>query len=91
MCTPGEDIHSHFLLGTSPFPVRMCIPSEPHPHSRWECAFPVRHIPITGENAYSIVIHSHRKWGCALPEMYIITWNGDVPHQECTSSPEMGM
>ena len=43
----------HSRWGTFPFPVRMCIFGEAHPHSRWGCALPVRHIPILGEEMHS--------------------------------------
>ena len=35
------------------FPVRICIPGESSPHSRQGCAFPVRNIPIPGEDVHS--------------------------------------
>ena len=59
-------------------------------HSRWGYAFSVR-MCIPGET------HSHSRWGylfhddSSWPGMHILTGNGDVPHRECTSSPEMGM
>ena len=85
----GEDVHSRW--GTSPFPVRTCIPGEAHPHSRWGW------ITMKWTSSLGIGMclignaHHNRKWGCASPGMHILTGNGDVPHRECTSSPGMGI
>ena len=75
------------------FPVRMCIPSEAHPHSRWGTSpFSVRHIPIPGEA--HLHSRSHSQWGCLFHcdslfhsdssplGMHILTGNGDVAHSE---------
>ena len=46
------------------------------------CAFPVRYIPIPGEDVHSIVIYLHQ--GCtSSPGMHILTGNA-YPHRECT-------
>ena len=37
------------------------------------------------------MIHPHREWGCAAPGKHILTGNGDVTHQECSSSQGIGM
>ena len=79
-------------------PVRMCIPGEDesqwneHPHREWGyshrewgCPSPGMGMCFTG-NA-----HTHREWEYASPGMHILTRNGDVPHEECTSSPRMGI
>ena len=73
MYIPGEDVHSWW--GTAPFPVRICIPGEAHPHSRWGW--------ITVEETYSLGMHNltgngdvpHREWECASPGMNVLTWN----------------
>ena len=71
MCTTGE-AHPHSRWSTSTFSVRMCIPSE-DVHFRWVTSpFPVRHIPIPGENVNSIVIHPHQEWGCVSSGMHIV-------------------
>ena len=59
------DLHSWW--GISPFPVRMCIPGEAHPHSRWGYAFLMTHNPILSE---------------ASPRMHIFTGNGNVTDGE---------
>ena len=79
MCIPGEDINSRWGYA---FPVRMCILGESHPHSRWGCAFLVRHIPTPGEAS------PHSRWGCAFLFSHIAIPGEDVysimifPHWE---------
>ena len=80
----------HSRWGKSPFPMRMCIPGEAHPHSRWGwitmewasspgcISSPGMGMCLTGNGNVP-----HREWGCAC-----LTRNG-YPHRECTSSPRM--
>ena len=56
-----------------------------------ECAFPVSHIAIPGKDESQWNKHTYREWRCDSPGIHILTGNGDMPHQECTFSPGMGM
>ena len=98
---PGEE-SSTFSWGTFPFPVTH-IPI----HSEESSTFSVRPIPIPGEahphSWWGIInilseVHPHSRWGTSpfLVRMFILLWfiltgNGFMSHQECTSSPEIGM
>ena len=67
-----------------PLLMRMCIPNESHLWSLWGFTFPVRMFIllwfILPENAHS-----------SLLMRMCLTRNGDVPGQESTPSPAMGM
>ena len=63
----------------------MCIHSETYPHSQWGYAFPVSHIAIPSEDAYSFVILY------SLGMRICLNGNGDVTYRECIPSPRMGM
>ena len=81
---PCEDVHSRW--GTSPFLGRICIPGKAHPHSRWWCAFPVRHIPILGEDVHSIVIHLYREYTSSSGMGMCLTGNAYSHREwECAS------
>ena len=95
MCIPGEDIHSrwatpHFRWGCA-FPVsHITIPGE-DVHSQWGTSpFPVRHIPIPSEDVHSRWVTSPFLVRMFIPLWFILTGNGDVPHQECKYSLGMG-
>ena len=61
-------------------------------HSRWgTSAFPMRHIPIPGDDVHSRwatspflgEAHPHSRWVTSrFPRMQILTGNKDVPHSE---------
>ena len=62
------------------FPVRICIPGEAHPNSQWGCAFPVRCIPIPGEDM-------HSRWGTSQFPVRHIPIPGEAhPHSRWGTS-----
>ena len=76
------------------FPVRVCILSK-DVHYQWVTSqFPVRHIPIHGENVHSSEWHCHSRLGClfvcglSTPGTTVcFTENEGVLHREWGSAP----